>query len=66
MDKYLIANIIYDADAVDPSSYEATMDLLQKEGMDIQEDDAKQGNALPSSALPLVSPVCHHKRGKLQ
>jgi hypothetical protein len=59
MDEYLIANIIDAADAADPLSHEAAMDLLQNEGMDTQEDDAEQGNALPSSALPLVSPARH-------
>jgi hypothetical protein len=59
MDEYLIANIVDDADATDPSSYEAAMDLLQNEGMDTHKDDVEQGKALPSSALPLVSPARH-------
>jgi hypothetical protein len=65
MDEYLIANIVDDADAFDPSSYEAAMDLLQNEGMDTQEDDIEQGNALLSSALPLASPAHHSLSGKL-
>jgi hypothetical protein len=59
MDGYLIANIIDDSAVTGPSSYEAAMDLLQNEGMDTQYDDVEQGNALPSSALPLVSPAHH-------
>jgi hypothetical protein len=63
MDKYRIANIIDDADAArdtaGPSSYEAALAMLQNEGMDTQEDDAEQGNALSRSALPLVGPARH-------
>jgi hypothetical protein len=58
MDEYLIANISDDADAAGPSSYEAALDMLQNVGMDTQEDGIEQGNALPSSALPLVGSAC--------
>jgi hypothetical protein len=58
MDEYLIANISDDAYAAGTSSYEAVLDMLQNEGMDMQEDGIEQGNALPSSALPLVGSAC--------
>jgi hypothetical protein len=58
MDEYLIDNISDDADAAGPSSYEAALDMLQNEGMGTQEDGIEKGNALPSSALPLVGSAC--------
>jgi hypothetical protein len=58
MDEYLIANISDDADATGLLSYEEALDTLNNEGMDTQEDGIEQGNALPSSALPLVGSAC--------
>jgi hypothetical protein len=59
IDEYLITNITDDTNVSGPSSYEADLDLLQNEGMETREDNVEQGDAQPSSALPLVSPAHH-------